>query len=84
MGWGSESGGRYRRVVTGDGLAALVAEQIAYYRALAPEYLAHALDMPGGGEIEGALDRFAPTGDVLELACGPDRGPRGFSVTLAR
>src|SRR3954452_24216875 len=70
MGWGIESGGRGGRVVAGDGLAALVAEQIAYYRALAPEYLAHALDMPGAGEIEGALDRFAPTGDVLELACG--------------
>jgi len=38
---------------------------------LPPEYLAHAVDMRGGGEIEGALDRFAPTGDVLELACGP-------------
>src|SRR3954463_16662874 len=71
MGWGIESGGRGRRVVTGDGLAPLVAEQIAYYRALAPEYLAHVLDMPGGGEIEAALDRFAPSGDVLELACGP-------------
>jgi SAM-dependent methyltransferase len=62
---------RYRQVVTDDGLAPLVAEQIAYYRALAPEYLAGVLDMPGADEVEAALDRFAPTGDVLELACGP-------------
>jgi demethylmenaquinone methyltransferase/2-methoxy-6-polyprenyl-1,4-benzoquinol methylase len=58
-------------VVPDDGLAPLVAEQIAYYRARAPEYLAGVLHMPGGEELEAALDRFAPTGDVLELACGP-------------
>ena len=54
---------------------AILAEQIAYYRALAPTYLDQAI---GGfeidraaAEIETALDAFAPTGDVLELACGP-------------
>jgi len=50
---------------------ALLAEQRAYYRALASEYAEHALEEPGGEELERALDRFAPAGDVLELACGP-------------
>ena len=49
----------------------LLSEQISYYRARAAEYGAGALDLPGGDEIEGALDSFRPTGDVLELACGP-------------
>lgn len=50
----------------------LLAEQIAYYRARAPEYFDGVI--PGavdGGEIEAALDAFRPAGDVLELACGP-------------
>jgi SAM-dependent methyltransferase len=51
----------------------LISEQIAYYRALAPEYEAGALDLPGGDEVDEALDAFDPTGDVLELACGPGR-----------
>jgi SAM-dependent methyltransferase len=54
-----------------DQLGQLLAEQLAYYRACAPEYLHGALDLPGGLEIEAALDDFAPAGDVLELACGP-------------
>jgi demethylmenaquinone methyltransferase/2-methoxy-6-polyprenyl-1,4-benzoquinol methylase len=54
-----------------DGLGQLLAEQVAYYRACAPEYLDGALDVPGGLELEAALDDFAPAGDVLELACGP-------------
>lgn len=57
----------------GDDLDDLLSEQISYYRARAPEYEAGALDLPGGDEIEDALDSFRPTGDVLELACG--RGP---------
>ena len=52
-------------------LAQLLSEQVDYYRALAPEYLENTLDLPGGTELETALDAFAPTGDVLELACGP-------------
>jgi SAM-dependent methyltransferase len=59
-------------------LAALLAEQIAYYRARAPEYHEGAMEEPGtdvlagaGRELLAAIDAFAPTGDVLELACGP-------------
>ncbi|HEY1821704.1 MAG TPA: class I SAM-dependent methyltransferase [Trebonia sp.] len=49
----------------------LLAEQRAYYSALAPEYLDQGLDLPGGDEVTDALDAFRPTGSVLELACGP-------------
>ena len=49
----------------------LLSEQVDYYRARASEYLEDTLDLPGGQELEAALDAFAPTGDVLELACGP-------------
>ncbi|WP_037065327.1 class I SAM-dependent methyltransferase [Pseudonocardia acaciae] len=54
-----------------DGLEPLLAEQVSYYRARAPEYFDGTLDFPGMDEIEAALDAFAPAGDVLELACGP-------------
>jgi SAM-dependent methyltransferase len=46
-------------------------EQQAYYRAVAPAYEDYAIAGAWGGEIVAALDAFAPTGDVLELACGP-------------
>ena len=48
----------------------LLADQIAYYRAVAHEYGDHALPFPGGEELSAALDMFRPTGHVLELACG--------------
>lgn len=48
-------------------------EQRAYYDAGAPEYLHSSLDLPGGEEIARAVEEFAPSGDVLELACGPGR-----------
>jgi SAM-dependent methyltransferase len=57
--------------VASDDLDALLREQIDYYRARAAEYDAGALDLPGGDELEAALDAFRPVGDVLELACGP-------------
>jgi demethylmenaquinone methyltransferase/2-methoxy-6-polyprenyl-1,4-benzoquinol methylase len=57
--------------VEADDLDRLLAEQISYYRARAPEYEAGALEMPGGDELDAALDAFRPTGEVLELACGP-------------
>ena len=49
----------------------LLAEQIAYYRAIAPEYEDHTIPGPGEDELIAALDAFGPAGDVLELACGP-------------
>jgi SAM-dependent methyltransferase len=49
----------------------LLAEQVAYYRAIAPEYEDHVIPGPGEDELTAALDAFQPTGDVLELACGP-------------
>lgn len=53
-----------------DGHDGLLAEQVAYYRARAPEYDGGALDLPGADEVIAALDAFGPNGDVLELACG--------------
>ena len=56
----------------------LLDEQLAYYRARAPEYRETAFPDLGDETLEAAwremgqvLDDFAPTGDVLELACGP-------------
>ncbi len=49
----------------------LLAEQIAYYRAIASEYESLSLPGAGGPEVARALEAFKPTGDVLELACGP-------------
>jgi SAM-dependent methyltransferase len=49
----------------------VLAEQRAYYSALAPDYLDQVLDLPGGAELTDALDAFGPAGSVLELACGP-------------
>ena len=54
-----------------EGLDDLIAEQSAYYRAVASQYEAGALEVPGGDELEAALDAFRPTGRILELACGP-------------
>ena len=60
-------------------LDALLAEQVAYYSAMAPDYLEDA-GVEGVTEeqqdataraILVALDSAAPLGDVLELACGP-------------
>ena len=48
-----------------DGLEPLLAEQVAYYRARAPEYEKGALDVPGGDEVEAALRAFAPGGRVF-------------------
>ena len=46
-------------------------EQLAYYRAVADEYEDHTIDAPGEHEVLSAINAFRPTGDVLELACGP-------------
>lgn len=49
----------------------LLAEQVAYYRAIANEYEDHAIAEPGADELIPALDAFGASGHVLELACGP-------------
>lgn len=49
----------------------LLDEQVAYYRAIAPEYEAHAIDEPGADELFAAIDAFDVRGNVLELASGP-------------
>jgi SAM-dependent methyltransferase len=59
------------RSTDGAGLDRLLGEQLAYYRALAEDYVNQGLDLPGGGEVTEALDVFRPAGRVLELACGP-------------
>jgi SAM-dependent methyltransferase len=58
-------------MTTGSVQDRLLAQQRAYYRALAPHYLDQGLDLPGGAELASALDAFRPAGSVLELACGP-------------
>lgn len=49
----------------------LLAEQLAYYRAVAPEYESLSIPGAGGHEAAAALEGFKPAGEVLELACGP-------------
>jgi SAM-dependent methyltransferase len=56
-----------------DQLEALLGEQVADYRALAPEYEANSPwphDEALRAALSEALDAFQPRGDVLELACG--------------
>jgi ubiquinone/menaquinone biosynthesis C-methylase UbiE len=55
----------------GQDVASLLAEQAAFYRAVASEYEDHALRDASGEEAVAALEAFAPAGAVLELACGP-------------
>ena len=59
------------RSTDGQDLDHLLGEQLAFYRALAADYLDQGLDLPGGDELAEALDAFQPKGSVLELACGP-------------
>src|SRR5437773_10195586 len=59
------------RSTDGEGLGRLLDEQAAYYQALGAEHFDHVLDLPGGDELDEALEAFRPTGSVLELACGP-------------
>ena len=53
-----------------DELEPLLAEQLAYYRALGLDYEDPTIWELGGSEVAEALESFRPTGDVLELACG--------------
>jgi demethylmenaquinone methyltransferase/2-methoxy-6-polyprenyl-1,4-benzoquinol methylase len=61
-----------------DQIEELLAEQVRYYSARAPEYVQTALDdLDAGdasvaeGQIVAAIKNLALSGDVLELACGP-------------
>src|SRR2546430_9376458 len=47
--------------------SSILAEQLAYYRAIANEYEDHRIDVPGQDELLAAIDAFRPTGDVLEF-----------------
>jgi demethylmenaquinone methyltransferase/2-methoxy-6-polyprenyl-1,4-benzoquinol methylase len=58
-------------MTTGPEQDRLLAEQRAYYSALAPEFFDQLLDLPGGAELTAALEEFRPAGSVLDLACGP-------------
>jgi 2-polyprenyl-3-methyl-5-hydroxy-6-metoxy-1,4-benzoquinol methylase len=76
--------GDVERLGAMDAVQDLLAEQTRYYRARAGEYddwwfrrdrydrgpQANARWFADGAAVEAALERFAPTGDVLELACG--------------
>jgi SAM-dependent methyltransferase len=67
-----EGGGRKGHdLMMPESLDSLLAEQAAYYRAVAAKYEGHSLPLPGGEELIRALDEFRPAGRVLELACGP-------------
>jgi demethylmenaquinone methyltransferase/2-methoxy-6-polyprenyl-1,4-benzoquinol methylase len=61
-----------------DAVDRLLAEQLSYYRARAGEYVQTAFvelseqEMElAARELQDAIDGFGPTGNVLELACGP-------------
>jgi ubiquinone/menaquinone biosynthesis C-methylase UbiE len=54
-----------------DGDEEVLRSQAAYYREQAPDYLRQAHQLDGWRELQQAVTRFRPVGDVLELACGP-------------
>ncbi|MFD8811374.1 hypothetical protein ACFV23_07765 [Streptomyces sp. NPDC059627] len=49
---------------------ALLAEQVAYYRARAPEYDRVYAEREDLRELVAVIDGLPVAGDVLELACG--------------
>jgi trans-aconitate methyltransferase len=51
-----------------EAITRLLAEQVAYYRAIAMEYQ---VDLDAARELAAALEAYQPAGRVLELACGP-------------
>jgi SAM-dependent methyltransferase len=51
-----------------EAITPLLAEQVAYYRAIAMEYQ---LDVDAARELAAALEAEQPAGHVFELACGP-------------
>ena len=55
----------------------LLAEQVEYYRARAPEYFDGMIPwVAAQDELRAVIEGFQATGDVLELACGPAPGHR--------
>lgn len=54
-----------------DGQEALLREQVAHYGAHAGDYLTDLRAAPKVAQLEEALVAFRPSGEVLELACGP-------------
>lgn len=59
---------------------ALLAEQLAYYRARAPEYDRDYLEREDLQELLAAADRLPIAGDVLELACGTGQWTRALAA----
>ena len=77
MGEGADDGGR---------VAGLIASQREFYDLRAPDFGddtvpdRRASGAPQSGLVPALVDEFAPTGDVLELACGSG----GFTRELVR
>ncbi|REE58682.1 demethylmenaquinone methyltransferase/2-methoxy-6-polyprenyl-1,4-benzoquinol methylase [Streptomyces sp. 3212.3] len=59
---------------------ALLAEQIAYYRARAPEYDRVYAGREDLRELLALIDTLPVTGDVLELACGTGRWTQALAA----
>src|SRR4051794_21534327 len=55
----------------GDALDPVLADQLAYDRAGAVACESLSLRGWGGAELAAAIESFALSGDILELACGP-------------
>ena len=53
------------RSTDGEELDRLLDEQLAYYRALAADYLDQGLDLPGGDELTEALDAFQGVAETV-------------------
>src|SRR3954466_13798590 len=66
-----------------EALEALLADQIAYYRARAEEYDETGVvgAMAEGRRLGAALDAFHPRGRVLELACGTGQWTAQLAAT---
>ncbi len=66
------------------GADAVMAEQIAYYRAVAAEYDSHSLQAPGGEELVEAIESFRPGGVSSSSHADVADGPPSYCATRAR